>query len=316
MARGRRRQRGRAVDGILLLDKPQGLSSNEALQIVKRMYGAAKAGHTGSLDPIATGVLPLCFGEATKFSQFLLNADKRYLTEISLGVRTDSGDADGEVLEEKPVPALDLEDIEEALMAFRGEIEQVPSMFSAIKHQGQPLYKLARQGIEVEREARAVTILENRIERFEGDTLTLFVHCSKGTYIRTIAEDLGQALGCGAHVTALRRLSVGPFASERVHSIEALEAVRDRGGHAALDELLLPLEAAVMQWPEVVIPEASTWFMHKGQPVQVAHAPTDGQVRLVERVASAPGEPEQRRFFGVGEVLDDGRIAPRRLVAR
>ncbi len=316
MARGRRRQRGRAVDGILLLDKPQGLSSNEALQIVKRMYGAAKAGHTGSLDPIATGVLPLCFGEATKFSQFLLNADKRYLTEISLGVRTDSGDADGEVLEEKPVPALDLEDIEEALMAFRGEIEQVPSMFSAIKHQGQPLYKLARQGIEVEREARAVTIFENRIERFEGDTLTLFVHCSKGTYIRTIAEDLGQALGCGAHVTALRRLSVGPFASERVHSIEALEAVRDRGGHAALDELLLPLEAAVMQWPEVVIPEASTWFMHKGQPVQVAHAPTDGQVRLVERVASAPGEPEQRRFFGVGEVLDDGRIAPRRLVAR
>lgn len=316
MARGRRRQRGREVDGILLLDKPQGLSSNEALQRVKRLYGAAKAGHTGSLDPIATGVLPLCFGEATKFSQFLLNADKRYLTDIRLGVRTDSGDADGQVLEERPVPDLDLEDLEEALMAFRGEIEQVPSMFSAIKHQGQPLYKLARQGIEVEREARTVMIFENRLERLEGDTLTLFVHCSKGTYIRTIAEDLGTALGCGAHVTALRRLSVGPFGSEHLHTIEGLESVRDGGGHAALDQLLLPLEAAVMQWPEVVIPEASTWFMQKGQPVQVAHAPTDGQVRLVERVAGAPGEPERRRFFGVGEVLDDGRIAPRRLVAR
>ena len=315
MARGRR-QRGRNVDGILLLDKPPGLSSNEALQRVKRLFGAAKAGHTGSLDPIATGVLPLCFGEATKFSQFLLNSDKRYLTEIKLGVRTDSGDADGQVLEEKPVPDLDLEDIEEALEAFRGEIDQIPSMFSAIKHQGQPLYKLARQGIEVERESRRVMIFENRLERFEGDRIELFIHCSKGTYVRTIAEDLGAALGCGAHVVALRRLSVGPFGSDAIHTLPALEAVRDGGGHAALDALLLPVESAVMQWPEVVISEASTWFMQKGQPVQIAHAPTDGQVRLVERVTSAPGEPEQRRLFGVGEVLDDGRIAPRRLVAR
>ncbi len=312
MARGRR-QRGRRVDGILLLDKPAGLSSNEALQIVKRLYGAAKAGHTGSLDPLATGVLPLCFGEATKFSQFLLNSDKRYLTEIRLGVRTDSGDADGAIVQERPVPALALEDIEEALEAFRGEIDQIPSMFSAIKHQGQPLYKLARQGIEVERQSRRVTIFENRIVSFEGDRLELFIHCSKGTYVRTIAEDLGEALGCGAHVTALRRLSVGPFMSEETVTQEELEACRVGGGHAALDALLKPVEAAVMQWPEVVLSEGSTWFMLKGQPVQIAHAPTEGQVRLVERIAG-DDSPEKRRFLGVGEVLDDGRIAPRRLV--
>lgn len=305
------------MDGILLLDKPDGLTSNDALQRVKRLYGAAKAGHTGSLDPIATGVLPICFGEATKFSQFLLNSDKRYLTEIRLGVRTDSSDSEGEVVEEKPVPELTLEDIEEALEPFRGEIDQIPSMFSAIKHQGQPLYKLARQGIEVEREARRITVFEIRVDAFEGDRLTLFIHCSKGTYVRTIADDLGQALGCGAHVTALRRVSVGPFDIEDTHTLPALEAVRDGGGHRALDALLKPLETAVSQWPEVLVPESSTWFMHKGQPVQIAHAPTEGQVRLMERMPGAePGAPEQRRFFGVGEVLDDGRIAPRRLLAR
>ena len=180
MARNRR-ARGRRVDGILLLDKRQGLSSNEALQEVKRLFGAAKAGHTGSLDPLATGVLPLCFGEATKFSQFLLNSDKGYLAEIRLGVRTDSGDADGEILEERPVPELDIEQVDAALEAFRGDFEQVPSMFSAIKHQGKPLYKLARQGIEVEREPRPVTVHENRIESLEGDRLTLYIHCTKGT---------------------------------------------------------------------------------------------------------------------------------------
>jgi len=316
MAR-QRRQRGRPIDGILLLDKPHGLTSNEALQRVKRLYGAAKAGHTGSLDPIATGVLPLCFGEATKFSQFLLNSDKRYITEIKLGVRTDSSDCEGAVIESRPVPELVLEDLEEALEAFRGEIDQVPSMFSAIKHQGQPLYKLARQGLEVEREARRITVFEIRVDAFEGDVLTLFIHCSKGTYVRTIADDLGEALGCGAHVTALRRLSVGPFEIEETHTFEALEAVRDGGGHRALDELLKPLETSVAQWPEVLVPEASTWFMQKGQPVQIAHAPTEGQVRLMERIpGAAPGEPERHRFFGVGEVMDDGRIAPRRLVAR
>lgn len=311
MAR-RRRQQGRRIDGILLLDKPEGLSSNQALQQVKRLYGAAKAGHTGSLDPLATGVLPLCFGEATKFSQFLLNADKRYHTRIRLGIRTDSGDAEGEVLEERPVPALSRDDVEQALAAFRGAIEQIPSMFSAIKHQGQPLYKLARQGVEVERAARRVEIFENRLETFDGQECELHIHCSKGTYVRTIAEDLGEALGCGAHVTALRRLSVGPFLIDDVVTMDALLERRGTGGHAALDELLLPVSAAVANCPKVALSETSSWFMQKGQAVQVAHAPSSGWVQLVAR----NDDDQSESFLGVGEVLDDGRIAPKRLVGR
>ena len=304
-----RRARGRRVDGILLLDKKQGLSSNEALQEAKRLFGAAKAGHTGSLDPLATGVLPLCFGEATKFSQFLLNSDKGYLAEIRLGVRTDSGDADGEILEERPVPELDIEQVDAALEAFRGNFEQIPSMFSAIKHQGKPLYKLARQGIEVEREPRPVTVHENRIESLEGDRLTLCIHCSKGTYVRTIAEDLGEALGCGAHVSALRRTSVGPFRVEDTRTIEQLEALRGEGGHAGLDRLLQPVETSVQHWPEVHLVDLTAYYLRKGQPVIVPRAPTEGWVRIHED----DGEGHSR-FLGVGEVLDDGRIAPRRLV--
>ncbi|MEE4300186.1 MAG: tRNA pseudouridine(55) synthase TruB [Pseudomonadales bacterium] len=308
MRRKRRSRPGRAVDGILLLDKPQGLSSNDALQETKRLFGAAKAGHTGSLDPLATGVLPLCFGEATKFSQFLLNSDKGYWAELKLGVRTDSSDADGEVVEVRPVPALTLEQVDAALEAFRGEIEQVPSMFSAIKRQGQPLYKLARQGLEVEREARPVTIHENRILEFEGDRLVLQILCSKGTYVRTIADDLGEMLGCGAHVTALRRTSVGPFGIGDAHTIAELEAVRSEGGHAALDRLLKPVETAVEHWPEVHLTDMSAYYLAKGQPVIVPRAPTEGWVRIHEDVDGGS------RFLGVGEVLDDGRIAPRRLV--
>lgn len=304
-----RKARGRRVDGILLLDKPQGLSSNEALQEVKRLFGAAKAGHTGSLDPLATGVLPLCFGEATKFSQFLLNSDKQYWTEIRLGVRTDSGDADGEVIETRPVPDLDEAQVEAALEAFRGDFEQVPSMFSAIKHQGKPLYKLARQGIEVEREPRPVTVFENRLEALDGDRLELFIHCSKGTYVRTIAEDLGEALGCGAHVTALRRTGVGPLEVEDCHTVAELEAIRGEGGHAALDALLQPVETSVQHWPEVRLTDLTAYYLTKGQPVIVPKAPTSGWVRITEDVAEGGC-----RFLGVGEVLDDGRIAPRRLV--
>lgn len=308
MRRKRRSRPGRPVDGILLLDKPQGFSSNDALQEVKRLFGAAKAGHTGSLDPLATGVLPLCFGEATKFSQFLLNSDKGYWAEIKLGVRTDSGDADGEVVETREVPALTEADIDAALEAFRGDFEQIPSMFSAIKHQGKPLYKLARQGVEVEREPRPVTVHENRILEFEGDRLVLQILCSKGTYVRTIAEDLGEALGCGAHVTGLRRTSVGPFVIDDARTVEDLEAVRSEGGHAALDSLLLPVERAVQHWPEVHLTDLSAYYLSKGQPVIVPRAPTEGWVRIHEDVDGGS------RFLGVGEVLDDGRIAPRRLV--
>ena len=308
MARNRRAQ-GRRVDGILLLDKAVGLSSNGALQEVKRLFGAAKAGHTGSLDPLATGVLPLCFGEATKFSQFLLNSDKQYLAAIRLGVRTDSGDADGEVVQTRPVPVLTKEQVDAALDAFRGDFEQVPSMFSAIKHQGKPLYKLARQGIEVEREARQVTVFENRLVSLQEDVLELFIHCTKGTYVRTIAEDLGEALGCGAHVIALRRTAVGPFDIASTHSFEALEAIRAEGGHAGLDALLRPVETAVQHWPEVHLTDLTAYYLRKGQPVIVPKAPTTGWVRIFEDDLES-----HSLFLGVGEVLDDGRIAPRRLV--
>ncbi len=303
----RRRGRGRKLDGMLILDKPVGLSSNEALQQVKRGYGAAKAGHTGSLDPLASGVLPLCFGEATKFSQFLLDSDKRYLARLKLGVSTDSGDADGQVVSEREVGNLGADDVESALAAFRGEIEQVPSMFSAVKHQGQPLYKLARQGIEVERKSRRVTVFENRLVEFDGDELTLDIHCSKGTYVRNIAEDLGEMLGCGAHVIGLRRTQAGPFRESDLVTMEQLELLWQERG--AADALLLPIAAAVRDWPEIHVADASAFYLKQGQAVLVPQAPTSGWVRLMETVGNDCGE-----FLGVGEILDDGRVAPRRLL--
>ena len=309
MPRKRRSRPGRNVDGILLLDKPAGASSNDALQEVKRLFGAAKAGHTGSLDPLATGVLPLCFGEATKFSQYLLDADKGYEAEILLGIRTETGDADGEVVETRPVPELDEARVDAALDAFRGPIEQIPSMYSAIKHQGTPLYKLARQGIEVEREPRPVTIHENTLLSIDGPRLRLSIRCTKGTYIRTIAEDLGEALGCGAHVVGLRRTLAGPFTLEGTHTIAELEAIRSEGGHAALDALLSPVECSVQHWPSVRLKDPASYYLCRGQPVVVSRAPTEGWVQIHEDLADGGS-----RFLGVGEVLDDGRIAPRRLV--
>ena len=296
------KRRGRDVDGVIVLDKPAGLSSNDAVQKVKRLFGARKVGHTGSLDPLATGVLPLCLGEATKFSQYLLDSDKKYWARIKLGVRTDSGDADGEVVETRPVGALTETLVNDALDAFRGTIEQVPSMFSAIKHNGQPLYKLARQGIEVERKARTVEVYSNELARFGADELELELHCSKGTYVRTIAEDLGEALGCGAHVTALRRRLAGPYGEHDMLSVETLEAARERG---ELDTLLRPVSSTVAQWPALSLNEATAYYVRHGQPVVIPHAPARGWVRLMA---------DDERFLGVGEVLDDGRIAPRRLL--
>lgn len=301
-----RRRRGRDLSGVLVLDKPAGMTSNDAVQAAKRLFRAEKVGHTGALDPLATGVLPLCFGEATKFSQFLLDSDKRYWTRIRLGVATMTGDAEGDVRETRPVPELDTATLEGALDQFRGEIAQVPSMFSAIKHQGQPLYKLARQGIEVDREARRVVIYENRLVALEDDYVELEIHCSKGTYIRTIAEDLGHALGCGAHVTALRRLAAGPYRVCDSLTFETLDAC---GSDAELDRCLLPIDSAVSAWPEVRLNEDSAYYMRQGQAVIVAHAPSSGLVRL-----SAVSEQGRSRFMGVGEILDDGRVAPRRLV--
>lgn len=308
--RGRQKSRGREIDGMLVLDKPLGLTSNDALQRVKHLFKAAKAGHTGSLDPLATGVLPLCFGEATKMSQFLLDADKRYLTTVKLGVRTDSGDAEGKVIDTRSAAGITPAQVREALLKFTGEIDQVPSMFSAVKHGGQPLYKLARQGIEVERASRRVTIFRNDLLAMREDEVDLDIHCSKGTYVRTIAEDLGEALGCGGHVIALRRLQAGPFGEADMVTLPELEAMFEEGGFAALDARLLPVWSAVRDWPEVTLEEVTAFYLKQGQSVLVPHAPTRGWVRLRHKSEGMEGD-----FLGVGEVLDDGRIAPRRLLA-
>ncbi len=298
-------RRGRVVDGMLVVDKPGGMSSNDAVQKAKRLFAARKVGHTGSLDPLATGVLPLCFGEATKFSQYLLAADKRYRAHIRLGVATDTGDADGKTVAERPAEGIGPEDIERALQCFRGEIMQAPPMFSAVKHRGQPLYKLARQGIEIEREARAVTIYSNELIAFEHDEFELETHCSKGTYVRAIAGEIGELLGCGAHVTALRRTRAGPYDESDLVTFDKLEGAREQG---SLDPFLQPVWSAVREWPEVLLNRDLAYYLRHGQPVIVPHSPTDGWVRLVESSGA------DRRFLGVGEVLDDGRIAPRRLL--
>jgi tRNA pseudouridine55 synthase len=314
-----RQRRGRPIDGILILDKPSGMTSNAALQTVKRLYSAAKAGHTGSLDPLATGVLPLCFGEATKFSQYLLDADKTYRSTFVFGITTASGDSDGEELERCDSSQLTQEKVEAALAQFRGDIEQVPSMFSAIKKDGQPLYKLARQGIEVERAARAVTIHELRIEAFRPASnaesasaksnvnaeVDVWIRCSKGTYVRSIAEDLGRALGCGAHVSKLRRVQAGPFGETDSVSLTTLEGLKACDAFAEMDGLLRATTFALGALPKVVLAEAAGFYLRQGQPVLVPKAPTSGLVQL----QLASGE-----FIGVGEILDDGRVAPRRLV--
>ena len=304
----RRKGKGRSLDGILLLDKPAGITSNGALQQVKRLYSAAKAGHTGSLDPIATGVLPICFGEATKFSQYLLDSDKRYETTISLGTQTATGDREGEIVAKTPVPLLTEEVVERCLGRFRGEIHQTPSMYSAIKKDGQPLYKLARQGIEVEREARPVTIFELVLRGMGPETLDLEVHCSKGTYIRSLAEDIGTELGCGAHVAELRRTGVGQFSIENAVSMDTVVG-RSGDGPEGMDPLLLPIQEAVVNLPRVELSEHTGAYLLQGQPVQVSSAPKAGLVQLFHSLGT------EKRFIGIGEVLDDGKIAPRRLIA-
>lgn len=300
---GRRRSNLRPVSGVLLLDKPAGATSNQALQRVRHLFRARKAGHTGSLDPIATGLLPLCFGEATKVSGYLLNADKQYRVRAKLGQRTDTGDSEGRVVAEREVGEIPDSRIEAALSDLRGEIEQVPPMYSARKHQGRRLYDLARQGIEVERKAERVNIRQFDLVGRHGDELELDVACSKGTYVRTLVEDLGEALGCGAHVIALRRLGVDPYAGQRMYTLEELEGVAE-DGLEALDALLLPIDTALTHLPEVRLGDDAAYYLRQGQPVLAPNAPTSGEVRFYS------GD----RFLGVGEVLSDGRVAPRRLV--
>lgn len=303
---GRRRQaRGRAVDGILLLDKPLGLTSNAALQQVKRLYKAAKAGHTGSLDPLASGMLPICLGNATKVSAFLLDADKHYWVRVRLGETTATGDAEGEVLATHSTEGVDAAAIAAALPGFLGPIMQMPPMYSALKHNGQRLYKLAREGIEVEREPREILIHALELGVVELPEFELVVHCSKGTYVRTLAEDIGAALGCGGHVVGLRRSGVGPYTDLPMHTMDELEALAEQGLDA-LDGILHPIDSALGHWPAVQLTPDGTFYIKQGQALLVPKAPTEGLVRMYQ----ADG-----RFLGVGEVLDDGRIGPKRLMA-
>jgi tRNA pseudouridine55 synthase len=290
----------RRVDGVLLLDKPLGLTSNAALQRVRRLYRAERAGHAGTLDPLATGLLPVLFGEATKFGGEMLAADKRYRATISLGVRTSTGDAEGEVIERRPV-AVERGRIEGVLRRFVGRIEQTPPMYSALKRGGRPLYAYARAGETVEREPRTVTIHELRLEAFAGACLEVDVRCSKGTYIRTLAEDIGAALGCGAHLGALRRTEVGPFRLAAAHALADLECAPE----AERVELLLPVDRLLAHLPPVALePGAAERFAH-GQTVTAPAGFPSGPLR----VYGAGG-----RLLGVGDCDADGLVQPRRLV--
>jgi tRNA pseudouridine55 synthase len=334
----------RSVHGILLLDKPKGMTSNQALQTAKQLFSASKAGHTGSLDPLATGLLPLCFGEATKFSQFLLNANKIYCVSACLGFKTNTGDAEGEVIQSRPVSKYSVDQLEATLSAFRGLISQMPPMFSALKHKGRPLYKLARQGIVVERSPRTVTIhslrlLDSRDEsiysqqlgflrvdrvvkqpecikihedcKLSGNIgknssaksiLNLEIKCSKGTYIRTLIEDIGEALGCGAYVHDLRRVGVANYLAEQMVSLEELQSL----SLAERDQKLLSLDSLLDEWPILKISQAAAYYLYRGQAVLLPNLPKQGFARLLLQ--------ESGRFIGVGEILEDGRVAPRRLM--
>ncbi|MFM8332220.1 MAG: tRNA pseudouridine(55) synthase TruB [Candidatus Methylumidiphilus sp.] len=296
-----RRNKGRDIDGMLLLDKSPGMTSNGAVQRVKRLFQANKVGHTGTLDPIATGVLPLCLGEATKLSGFLLDSDKRYATRVRLGRTTTTADSEGEVLQERPVPALDEAMIEAVLQPFRGDIEQMPPMYSALKQQGRKLYELARQGVEVERQPRRISIFALRLVAYGADYLDLDVHCSKGTYIRVLAEEIGAALGCGGHVKQLRRTAAGTFSLAQAVRFEDLELMADEERLG----LLLPFSAIAEELPAFALSADVAMFLRKGQPVFAPNAPTSGLLRLFTRDGA---------FLGVGEVNADGLIAPRRLV--
>ncbi len=287
----------RRVDGVLLLDKPTGMSSNSALQAARRLFAAAKAGHTGTLDPMASGLLPLCFGEATKFSVDLLAADKTYEAELLFGVRTDTGDADGAVVMQSPV-SFGLTDLESALNGFRGPIRQIPPMYSALKREGRPLYELARQGIEVDREARAVTIHELLLLDFSGERCRLRVACSKGTYIRSLAVDLGAALACGAHLTALRRVAVGPLAIADAVTLDQLTALPDE----QRETWLLAPDALLQSLPAVYLDEAAGQCFRHGNPVAIAGQP--GRCRVYA----------EQRLLGLGEFDDAGKLQPRRVL--
>lgn len=293
----------RDVDGILILDKPLGLSSNQALQQARKLYRARKAGHCGSLDPLATGVLPICLGEATKFSSYLLGADKTYRASCKLGQTTTTGDAEGEVIDNTTV-CVNEEQLRQTLTLFTGDIEQVPPMFSALKHQGRRLYELAREGKQVDRKPRQIKIYRLAFLSYENETLSIEVSCSKGTYIRTLAEDIGATLGCGAHLTALRRLTVDSFDEQQAVSIETLQnlALQDED---QLDGLLLPLASALRQFPELQLDASASLDITHGKRIPVPGCGITGLCRLIS---------DQGLFLGLGEVSSDAELAAKRLI--
>ncbi|AZN67981.1 tRNA pseudouridine(55) synthase TruB [Acinetobacter haemolyticus] len=289
----------RHLSGVFLLNKPIGMSSNGALQKVRRLFNAQKAGHTGALDPLATGLLPICLGEATKFSHYLLDSTKRYQTTVKLGQTTTTGDIEGDVLQKRNVPLLTRESIEQVLAQFRGDIQQVPPMYSALKREGRPLYELARQGIEIERAARPVTIYDLTLLSFTEDSLTLDVTCSKGTYIRVLGEDIGEALCCGGHLTYLHRIQTGHFEINPSYTLEYLESLSQE----QRDALLLPVYAPVEHFPRVQLPEGREKYFGNGQESNIDH-------EAVAEVLVFDGE----RCLGLAEITDKKRLVPKRLL--
>lgn len=308
-----RRRKGRPINGVILVDKPTGISSNDTLQKVKRIFFAQKAGHTGALDPLATGMLPLCFGEATKFSQFLLDSDKRYRVVAKLGERTDTSDSDGEVVETRTVN-VERDQLEACIDSFRGTTDQIPSMYSALKYQGRKLYEYAREGISIPRESRKITVYSVELLRFDNNEVEMELHVSKGTYIRTIVDDLGEMLGCGAHVTYLRRTGVSNFPYERMVTIEQLQAMLDQAKAdeiepgIVLDALLLPTDTAVQDLPEVNITAAVAVHVLHGNPVSAEVVPAEGTL-----VRITVGDAAE--FIGVGTIDAKGMLAPKRVMA-
>ena len=308
-----RRRKGRPINGVILVDKPTGISSNDTLQKVKRIFFAQKAGHTGALDPLATGMLPICFGEATKFSQFLLDSDKRYCVIAKLGERTDTSDSDGEVVETRDVN-VNREQLEACIDKFRGITDQIPSMYSALKYKGRKLYEYAREGVEVPRESRKITVYSVDLLRFDNDEVEMELHVSKGTYIRTIVDDLGEMLGCGAHVIMLRRTGVSNFPYERMVTIEQLQAMLDDAKAneiepgSVLDALLLSTDTAVQDLPEVNISAEIAVHVLNGNPVHADNVPEEGTLVRIS-VGS------EREFIGVGTIDIKGMLAPKRVMA-
>ncbi len=306
MTKPNKKIKNRDINGVLLLDKPLGCSSNSALQKVKRLYQAKKAGHTGSLDPLASGMLPICFGSATKLSAFLLDADKDYWVRVKMGEKTETGDAEGKVIKKRSITGINEGLILEALDNFKGEILQTPPMFSAIKHKGKRLYELAREGVVVERKQREITIHKLQLCNLESNFFDLHISCSKGTYVRTLAEDIGETLGCGAHVSELKRERVGPY---KKSDMITLDVILDKADESfeALERLLLPIDSALSSWPALSLNSDSAYYLKTGQAVMVPKAPTEGWVRLYE---------ETDKFIGIGQVEDDGKIAPKRLMMK